>query len=73
MDTQTKKAIHHLAWLLSDGRGPQHNFDLGATMYRVEAAEFLARNGMGKSDGIWQFIPSDELRVIMEDSFMEED
>ena len=73
MDIKTKKAIHHLAWLLSDGRGPQHNFDLGATMYRVEAAEFLARNGMGKSDGIWQFIPSDELRVIMEDSFLEED
>lgn len=73
MDIKTKKAIHHLAWLLSDGRGPQHNFDLGATMCRVEAAEFLARNGMGKSDGIWQFIPSDELRVIMEDSFLEED
>lgn len=73
MDIQTKKAIHHLAWLLSDGRGPQHNFELGAAMYRVEAAEFLSRNGMGKSDGIWQFTPNNELRAIMEDSSMEED
>lgn len=73
MEIQTKKAIHHLAWLLSDGRGPQYNFDLGATNHRVEAAEFLARNGMGNSDGIWQFTPSDELIVIMEDSSLEED
>lgn len=73
MEIQTKKAIHHLAWLLSDGRGPQYNFELGATMYRVEAAEFLERNGMGKSDGVWQFTPNDELISIMEDSSLEED
>lgn len=73
MDIQTKKAIHHLAWLLSDGKGPEYNFELGASMYRVEAAEFLSRNGMGKSDGIWQFTPNNELRAIMEDSSLEED
>lgn len=72
MDIKTRKAIHHLAWLLSDGKGPEYNFDLGASMYRVEAAEFLASNGMGKSDGVWQFTPNNELRAIMEDSSLEE-
>lgn len=38
MDINTKKAIHHLAWCLSDGEGPEYNFDLRAVMHRVEAA-----------------------------------
>lgn len=73
MDIQTKKAIHHLAWMLYHDNVELKIFDLGALKHKVEAAEYLENMGLGESDGLWTFTPNEKLWDIVNDYSLEEE
>ena len=78
MDIQTKKAIHHLAWMMWQHQGYfpakelHETWALGAIKANEDLSYFLDDIGLGVTDGNRCFTPSHELINIMNDSSLED-
>lgn len=77
MDVITRKAIHHVAWLLyRDSQMTsklENGWDLGAVKANEDAACFLNAYGFGETDGLWAFTPNEKLLEIMNDEGLSDD